>query len=323
MKNSKKIILIAGDPNSVNSEIILKSWKKLDKNLKKKIFLVGNHSLLKRQLNLLNSNIVTKEVKDINENFKTNCLKIININLNFKNPFKVAKKNASKYVLKSLILAHNIAIKNEISGIINCAISKDLLLKKNIGVTEFLSKRCKILKNSEVMMIKSKKFSVCPITTHINLKNVSKSIKKNLLILKINTIQKYYKKLFLKKPKIGVLGLNPHNAELRKDSEEVKQIIPAIKKLKQLGLKISGPLVSDTIFIKDFKNYDVIVGMYHDQVLAPFKSIFNFDAINLTLGLKYLRVSPDHGVAYNLIKKNKANPSSLLECIKFINKIGK
>ena len=148
MKNSKKIILIAGDPNSVNSEIILKSWKKLDKNLKKKIFLVGNHSLLKRQLNLLNSNIVTKEVKDINENFKTNCLKIININLNFKNPFKVAKKNASQYVLKSLTLAHNLAIKNEVSGIINCPISKQLLLKKNIGVTNFFSKKCKILRNS-------------------------------------------------------------------------------------------------------------------------------------------------------------------------------
>ena len=77
-----------------------------------------------------------------------------------------------------------------------------------------------------------------------------------------------------------------------------------------------------TLFINDFKSYDVIVGMYHDQVLTPFKTIFKFDAINITLGLNYLRVSPDHGVAKDLILKNKANPKSLIECIKFINKFG-
>ena len=123
-----------------------------------------------------------------------------------------------------------------------------------------------------------------------------------------------------RKPKIGVLGLNPHNAELRSDSKELKEIIPSIKKLKKLKIKINGPLVSDTVFIKDYKKYDAIVGMYHDQVLSPFKSIYKFDAINITLGLNYLRVSPDHGVATDLIKKNKANPSSLIECFNFMNK---
>ena len=107
-----------------------------------------------------------------------------------------------------------------------------------------------------------------------------------------------------------MLGLNPHNAELRKESEEKRLIIPVIQKIKKLGIKINGPLVADTVFIKDYKNYDIIIGMYHDQVLAPFKTIFKFDAINVTLGLKYLRVSPDHGVAKNLIRKNKANTLS-------------
>ena len=79
-------------------------------------------------------------------------------------------------------------------------------------------------------------------------------------------------------------------------------------------------MVADTLFIKDFKNYDVIVGMFHDQVLTPFKSIFKYNAINITLGLNYLRVSPDHGVAVDLIGKNKANPQSLIECINFLNK---
>ena len=104
-----------------------------------------------------------------------------------------------------------------------------------------------------------------------------------------------------------MLGLNPHNAELRKYSEEKKIIIPSIFKLKK-GIKINGPLVSDTIFINEYKKYDIIIGMFHDQVLAPFKTLFKFDAINITLGLKYLRVSPDHGIAkLNKKKKRKSN----------------
>ena len=90
--------------------------------------------------------------------------------------------------------------------------------------------------------------------------------------------------------------------------------------MKSLGIKIAGPFSADTIFIKDFKNYNVVVGMHHDQVLGPFKSIFKLNAINITLGLKYLRMSPDHGTATNLIRKNKADETSLLECINFINR---
>ena len=89
------------------------------------------------------------------------------------------------------------------------------------------------------------------------------------------------------------------------NSEEKKIIIPSIQALKRRGINLIGPLVSDTLFIEDYKKFDVIVGMYHDQVLTPFKTIFKFDAINVTLGLKYLRVSPDHGVAKKLIFKNK------------------
>ena len=109
---------------------------------------------------------------------------------------------------------------------------------------------------------------------------------------------------------------------MKKSSEEKKIIIPSILALKKKGINLTGPLVSDTLFIDDFKKYDVIVGMYHDQVLTPFKTIFKFNAINITLGLKYLRVSPDHGVAKELILKNKANPQSLIECINFINNFG-
>ena len=100
-----------------------------------------------------------------------------------------------------------------------------------------------------------------------------------------------------------MLGLNPHNGELRSGSEEKKIIVPAISKLKNLGLNIKGPFAADTLFMSEYKKYDIIVGMFHDQVLTPFKTLFGFDAINITLGLKYLRVSPDHGTATNIIGK--------------------
>lgn len=319
MKN--KIVLIAGDPNSINSEIIYKSFKKLGQSQKNKIYLIGNFNLIFKQLKELKYNLKLRKVINIKESCNGNFLKVIDINLKFKNPFKVKEKEASKYVLKSLNLAHDIAIKGEAVGVINCPINKNLLKKKRTGVTEYLAKKCKIYDGSEVMLIHNKKLSVTPITTHMDIKNVSKSIKVKNIINKSKTIEKWFKKNLNIKPKIGILGLNPHNSEMEKKSEEKKIIIPAILKLKKKGFKVKGPLVSDSIFINDFSKFDVIIGMYHDQVLSPFKALFKFNAINITLGLRYFRASPDHGTAFDIIKKNKANEASLLNCINFIHKL--
>ena len=319
----KKIILISGDPNSINSEIIFKSWQKINKSTKKRIYLISNYDLINDQFLKLKYKIKTKKVKNINEISNGDELKIINVNLFFKNPFKVDKSSASKFVNKTLDLAHKYGLKNNVLGIINCPIDKNLLQNAKVGVTEYLAFKCGIKDKSEVMLIRNKNISVSPITTHIDVKDISKQIKKEIIITKIKTINKWFKKFFKKKPKIGILGLKPHNAEFRVNSEENNEIIPAIKKLKETGIKLDGPLSSDTVFINNYKNYNVIVGMYHDQILTPFKAIFKFDAINITLGLKYLRISPDHGVATNLIGQKKANPKSLINCIDFINKFGK
>ena len=188
------------------------------------------------------------------------------------------------------------------------------------GVTEFLGKKNKSKKFSEIMFLYNRKLSVVPITTHIKIKNISKNISKKILLKKIKTLFFFYKKLFNNYPKVAVLGLNPHNSELSKDSEEVKEILPAIKILKK-NYKINGPMVADNFFKSEYRKYNVVVGMYHDQVLIPFKHLFKYDAINITLGLSYFRVSPDHGTAKDIIFKKKANPSSLLECIKFLDRL--
>ena len=170
----------------------------------------------------------------------------------------------------------------------------------------------------EVMLIYNKELSVAPITTHMKLKDVSRNLSKKKIVDKLITINKFYIKNFKIKPKIGILGLNPHNDEFRKSSEEKNIIIPAIKELKNKKISVYGPLSPDTAFLNYKKNgFEVLVGMYHDQVLSPFKALFKFDAINITLGIPFVRISPDHGTGSDIIGKKLANPTSLLKSIKF------
>ncbi len=317
---NKKIILVASDPKSINSEIIFKSLRKIKKSLQKKIYLVGNYDLLKKQFEKLNYSFKFEKLKNINSKSKTSNLKILNIETNFTDPFNLNKNDASKYIISSLNFAHKAAFSKDVKGIINCPLDKKLLPNRTLGVTEYLAQKCKIKDNSQVMLIWNEEIAVCPITTHINLKNVSKKIDKSLIIKKAKIINNWYKLNLKKKPKIAILGLNPHNSEYKKKSEEVKIIIPAISNLKRMKINVEGPFASDTIFINDYKKFDVIIGMYHDQVLTPFKTIYKFNAINITLGLKYLRVSPDHGTSLNLLYKNKAKPDSLIKCLNFVDK---
>lgn len=171
------------------------------------------------------------------------------------------------------------------------------------------------------MMIYNPSLSVVPLTTHIKLNKVTSNISLKKIMIKITSLNKHFKNLFKFKPKIAVLGLNPHNSEYDQNSEEVKYIIPALKKLRNMNINVAGPFSADSFFHKrNLKKYNVVVGMYHDQVLTPFKTIFNYDAINITLGLKYIRVSPDHGIGADIIGKKVANSLSLFKAINFLNK---
>ena len=309
--------IVLGEPNSINSEILAKSNASKSSSI-----IIGSYELLKSQLAILK---IKRKIRKINktEDIKKNdaVINVLDIPLKFKKPFNVSRKESSKYVKKCLLVSHNLCLQKKIKGIINCPINKKNLFKnKNQGVTEFLAKKNKVF-NSEVMVIYNKNLSVVPITTHIKLKNVSKFIKKDFLSKKLITLNKFFIKYLKKTPKIGVLGLNPHNLELKKNSEEIKVIIPTIKLLKK-SMKVSGPYPSDTIFFKDnLKKFDVIVGMYHDQVLSPFKALYGFDAVNITFGLPYIRMSPDHGIAEDKIKLNVSNPQSLNRCIDMITKL--
>ena len=141
-----------------------------------------------------------------------------------------------------------------------------------------------------------------------------------MIIEKIKLINEFYKKYLNKRPQIAVTGLNPHCESIDTYNEDEKIIRPAIKSLIKLNYKIFGPIAADTLFLKkNRKKYNIIIGMYHDQVLTPMKTLFEYDAINITLGLPFLRISPDHGPNEKMIGKNKSNPLSLIKALKFLD----
>ena len=315
----KLFAIVAGEPNSINSEIIAKAWKKI-KN-KDNFFVIGNYLLIKKQITKIGIKIKISKIHSINKFENNDNLNILDVPLKFKSIFEDNFANSKKYVIKCLDIAHTLAIKKKIKGFINGPVDKKIFNSKYLGVTEYLANKNNIKENF-VMMIYNKKFSVVPLTTHLEIKDVTNRIKHEIIRNKILVLNNFYKKLFKKNPKISVLGLNPHNSENRRNSIENKIIKPAIKNLKRLGLNINGPFPADTIFNNQKKlKFNVAVGMYHDQVLAPFKALYGFDAINITLGLQYLRITPDHGTARDIAGSNKANPQSLISAINFLNRV--
>ena len=308
-KNSKPILIVAGDPKSVFLELFFKTLKI---NFSRPLIILVDKVELLKQMKLLNYSYKLNEInKDNIFEKKLNRKKINIIDVKQNDGIK-------KYLENCFNLAINLLKKNPELSLINGPINKSKFLnQKYLGITEYLGHKTKNPKNV-VMLIYNNKLSVSPLTTHVPLKLVHKKITKEKIINHVKKIDHFYKKKLNKRPRIGITGLNPHCESNFKSSEEKKIIIPTIKKLKKKKIFISGPFPADTIFLKsNYKKFDVIIGMYHDQVLAPIKSIFGFSAINITLGLPFIRISPDHGPNVKMFGKNISNPNSLIEAIKF------
>jgi len=298
----KTVAIITSDPESINYEIIKKAIFFFNKKNKNKYLFIGSKKLFFKHV------IRNKNLRNINI-----------IDVKWKN-----KKNKSNYLKKSFEIFFNLYKKKKVNALINLPLNKkNFFGTKFHGVTEFLSNKYKCSGN-ETMLLYSSLFSVSPITTHIKIKDISKKINKKKIINNFKNIYLFYKKIIkINNPKIGILGLNPHNAiDLNEVTEERNIIYPAIKNLKKKYKKnIFGPISPDVSFlVREQKKINSLIGIYHDQVLTSFKYINKYSAINITLGLPFLRVSPDHGVAKNIVGKNKANPDSFLYALEFFEK---
>jgi len=316
----KPIIVVAGEPNSIFFEIYVKSLKY--KKFKSPIILIASYNLIKLQMKKLKikKKIRLINILDLKKKYLNNKkINLINIDYNQKKPFEKISNKSYIYIKKSFDLALQILNRGISHKFINGPISKKFFLrKKYLGITEYLAHRTKTINFG--MLIYNKDLSVCPLTTHLPLKNVSKKINKKLIFEKVKLINTFFKKYLKQKPKIAITGLNPHCESISHFNEDEKIIKPAIKSLIKSKYKVFGPFAADTIFLSNNrKKYDVVVGMYHDQVLTPIKTLFEYDAINITLGLPFLRISPDHGPNERMLGKNRSNPLSLINALTFLD----
>ena len=320
MKN-KPIIIINGEPNSIFLEIFFKAIKY--KKFKSPLILISSLKILKPQMKKFKfkAKVNLIEHKNLKKNKIDNkSINLINVEYKQKKVFEKISSKSNTFINDSFDIALDI-LKDGISNkFINGPISKKSFLNKNyLGITEYLTKKTNSKKTA--MLIYNKNLSVCPLTTHLPLKMVAKKITKEVIYEKVTLINNFYKRNKRLKPKIAILGLNPHCESVHKFNEDEKILKPAIKNLFNQGYKIYGPFSADTFFLKDNrKKFDVVIGMYHDQVLTPFKTIFEYNAINITLGLPFIRVSPDHGPNEKMMGKNISNPQSLIEAINFLDK---
>ena len=305
MKSRKKKLNIGityGDPSGIGPEILIKtlnSWKKLKlENIKPVI--IGSRELI------------------TSHNHKA------------KKPSLATGKHSYKCLHDAVFLARE----GKIDALITCPVSKSIisLYKKNFkGQTDELAKLYKISPEKVIMLFSSLDLRIALFTRHIPVKDISSKINseklKNFIILLNLEIKKWFN---IRNPKIAILGLNPHAGEDGLIGSEEKNVIsPVIKELLSKKIKADGPFSPDAMLAKAGQNYlkgikqdyDVYVSMYHDQALPFFKAVAGFRGLNVTLGLPILRVSPDHGTAFDIAGKNIADNTGLVSAVKFLNNI--
>ena len=299
----KKKFVFLGDLDSINIELIHNSHNYL-KN-KVEYILLGNIKDASKYLSKINSKIEINEIYNPLdfENYKKNNLNFFNIENIYKEKYQT--------LLNQLSIANHLSNSTQID-LVTLPINKSVFKKKIefTGMTEYLAK---INRKDTIMLMHGEKFSVIPLTTHINLKDVRNYLNKKYLNLKLALINKQIQRGIyeLNFKSIKFLCYNPHCSEQNTIGNEDKKITEIIKKFKN----IYGPLSADSAFNK-IQNNLLFISMYHDQVLIPFK-ILNKKGINLTLGLNYRRLSPAHGTAGDIKYKNIANLSSYIACMNF------
>ncbi|NWF52655.1 MAG: 4-hydroxythreonine-4-phosphate dehydrogenase PdxA [Nitrospirae bacterium] len=322
----KKFAITMGDPGGVGPEIIVKALNSfLDKEFNSSIVVVGDSIFLEESMQFLKRPLnfeifKSSERPDLNSDSKTVKLIDVGVIKKFKKSAlgkpTVEGGKASVFYIKKAV---ELALKRMVDGIITAPISKKSWKMAGFkwpGHTEML---VELTRTKEyAMMLVSDSIKIILVTIHSPLKKVPSLIKKDRILRTIRLSKKASYMLGIEKPKIAVAGLNPHAGEegLFGD-EEIKEIIPSVKKAQKEGIPVSGPYPPDSLFHKAYNGeFDIVVCMYHDQGLIPLKMVSFDRGVNVTVGLPFVRTSPDHGTAYDIAWKGIADPSSMIEAIK-------
>lgn len=317
-----KIVVTSGEPAGIGPDICL-SLSSLNTSILNdvELYIIADPDLIEQRANLLNINVTLQIHNDFDNfsvSYKKNKLNIIPLKLKNQCEVGVLNKNNSAYVLQMLDMAHELCTQKKVDAMVTGPVQKSIINQAGFnftGHTEYLADKTN---STPVMMLATKKLRVALATTHLPLKNVSAAITKKSLTKTLLILDDFLKQYAaIKNPKILVCGLNPHAGEEgHLGDEEINTIAPVIEKLKKQGLNLIGPLPADTLFTEKYLEHaDAVLAMYHDQGLPVLKFSGFGKAVNITLGLPFIRTSVDHGTALDLAGTGKASNSSLYQAI--------
>lgn len=315
---NKKILLTAGDPNGIGPEIILKGF---EPKQYPDFLVLGSEKVFTFYQNLLNLRVDLNFIhskEEITTQFNPNCLNILDHHYDSEvEPGKLTQQ-AGHLSLQLIDTAINLIKSGYSCKMVTAPISKEAIIMNHpdfIGHTEYLAAA---YENSKVSMaLLSNKINVALVTTHMSLKDVPKVLNKEMVLTTLKNCDHFFKQISLMQGKIAVCSLNPHMGEGGHFGDEEETILePAIKEAQDLGINVSGPFSADTLFCNVHSGrYDLYVAIYHDQGLIPFKLLSFNSGVNTTLGLPFFRVSVDHGTAFNIAGKGKADAGSMKTAI--------
>lgn len=325
-KNKPVIGITIGDVNGIGPEVIIKSLEdtRILKQFTPVIYASGKViSFYRKNMNM--ENFSYQQISNIEKvaHRKVNVLNVWDEAVEI-NPGQ-ANETGGKYAVLSLQRAVSDLKNEKIDAITTAPLSKELVQSDDFkfpGHTEYLTQEAG--EKESLMFLVHDGLRVGVVTGHIPLKDVSGKITKEKIVVKLQKMLKSLQKDFgIKKPRVAVLGMNPHAGEngLLGDEEE-KVIIPAINEIKSGHHIVAGPFPSDGFFgMRTYKQYDGVLAMYHDQGLIPFKTLAFEEGINYTAGLPFVRTSPDHGTAFSIAGKNEADETSFRNALYLANDI--
>ena len=314
-----KLGVSIGDPNGIGLEIIIKAFSH-QKTLNEFIAIVySNVEIIEFHLVHLKLDLEINVIKSISESLKGK-LNVFEISSsNFKVDFGKSNIQSGDIAFRSLSTATKHIIENKIDCLVTAPIDKNTIQSKNFefnGHTEYLTKISN--KNNSLMLMVHQNLKVGVVTNHLSIAQVAEAISEELILTKIAILEKSLKNDFnIKNPKIALLGLNPHAGDGGIIGiEEITIIKPAIKIANEKNFRVFGPFPADGFFASEkHKEFDAVLGMYHDQGLIPFKMLSKNQGVNFTAGLPIIRTSPDHGTASDIAGKNKASFKSFMNAL--------
>ncbi len=318
-----RIGVTIGDINGVGPELFLKAFQKEKKLFSSnRIILIGSQVAMdfyRKRMKYNNKPVKIKFI-DYNESNEVsgNTLEIVNIKDDsyIPEPGKISK-DAGRIAYSSILKACEMIKDNMLDAIVTLPINKVNLRKANCNFTGHTTILENEFKKRISMCFLSNKMNILLITIHIPLAEVHKSINKKLIIEKVSAVDTFFKVRNIER-RFLILGLNPHAGEGNIfGEEETKEIIPAVKNLRKLGVDIHGPVPPDSAFTKqNRKKFDFFICMYHDQGLIPLKSYAFMESCQLSVGLDFVRTSVSHGTAFDIAGEGIADPSSFIFALK-------